>query len=275
MEKKKTYIQVLIFIALSITAITILYPIFFMIMSSFKEKFEYYGAPFALPKKIQFENYKLMIHQFNAPRFFLNSMIISLSAVALNLIFSTTSGFIFAKYSFRGKKLIYTAILALMMIPGQVMIIPTYVMYSSFGLMNTYYSVILAYTVGSIPFSIFLITSGFRSIPNELIESARLDGSSFLGILVKIVIPVGRASVITVVILNFVANWNELIVAMLYLQKDELKTLTAAVATIMLRFASDYPFFMTGLLINCFPPVLIYLLFQKYIISGITVGAIK
>jgi ABC-type glycerol-3-phosphate transport system permease component len=274
-ETKRKLVRIAILVPLVLAAVSTLYPLLFMFQNSFKGKFEYYAAPFALPKSLRFENYRLLLNQFNAMRFFANSMIVSLSSLFIALALSIPSGFVFAKLRFRGKRAIYIAVLALMMVPGQVMIVPTYVMYSKLGLMNSFYSVILAYAVGSIPFSVYMLTSGFKGIPNELIEAGKIDGASFMKSLVSIAVPLTKAAIVTVVIFNFIGYWNELIVAMLYLQRDDMKTLTAAVATILRQRNSDYPFFYTGLLINCLPPIVLYLVFQKEIASGITVGAIK
>jgi raffinose/stachyose/melibiose transport system permease protein len=275
METTNRFARFVIMLILVIAAVTTLYPLLFMFVNSFKEKMEYYGGPFLPPKALRLDNYRHLFDQFSALRFLGNSMIVSVGALLLTLALSVTSGYVFAKMRFRGRGVLYIAVLALMMIPGQVMIVPTYVLYSRLGLMNSYASVVLAYTAGSIPFSVYLLTSGFKGIPNEMIEASKIDGASFMRNLASIAIPVGTASIMAVMTFNFIGYWNELIVAMLFLRRDEMKTLTAAVATILRLRNSDYPFFYTGLLINCVPPIILYLVFQKYIVSGITVGAIK
>jgi ABC-type glycerol-3-phosphate transport system permease component len=274
-ETKSRIARVAILVPLVLAAVSTIYPIFFMVQSSFKGKFEYYAAPFALPKSLRFDNYRILLNQFNALRFFANSMIVSVLSLLVCLVLSVPSAYVFAKLHFRGKGGLYLGVIALMMIPAQVMIVPTYVMYSKLGLMNTFYSVVAAYSVASIPFSVYLLTSGFKGVPNELIEAGKIDGTTFLETLFGIAVPLTKAAIVSVIIFDFIGYWNELIVAMLYLQRDELKTLTAAVATILRQRNSDYPFFYTGLLINSLPPVILYLIFQKEIVSGVTVGAIK
>jgi raffinose/stachyose/melibiose transport system permease protein len=273
--ERKPAAKAFIFLLLALIALTTLYPLFFMAQSSIKEKNEYYAAPLALPKSPTLINYRYLFNQFDAVRYAFNSLLIAAIAMAICLLMCIPSAYVFAKFRFRGKTAIYTALIAMMMIPGMVMIIPTYLMYSKFGLMGSYWSPALAYAVGSVPFTVYLATSGFKAIPDEIVEAAKIDGATFPQTLLRLAIPMAKPAIAVAVIFNFVSYWNELLVAMLFLQRDEMKTLTAAVATILRQHNSDYTFFMAGLLVNCIPPIALYLVFQKQLVSGITLGAIK
>ncbi len=274
-KKKKSPGQVIIFAILLITAVTAIYPIIFMLLCSFKEKVEYMTNIFGLPRGLYFTNYRIGLEKFNLPVLTRNSMIVTVSALLISTLVTSMAAFAFAKLRFRGSNAIFTLVIACMMIPGQILMIPVYLLMSRLGLISNYLSLILFYVTTSIPFATFLLTVNCRSIPDEVLESAEMDGAHPVNIFGSIILPMIKPSVMTLVILNFLVFWNELIYSMLFLQTESTRTLTVAVATVMGRYVTNMPLLMTGLLINSIPTILVFIIFQNYLSKGITVGAIK
>jgi raffinose/stachyose/melibiose transport system permease protein len=265
---------VLLFLLLLLAATT-LYPILFVGLNTFKDRGDYMRNMFGLPSSLYLSNFAVLIDRFNVLGMMLNSFIITGSTILLSLVVSSMAAFSFSKLPFRGSPLIFTVVIASMMIPGQVLMIPVYLMMSKFGLVNTHLSVILFYTTTGIPFAVYFLTANMRAVPDELVESARMDGASPPWIYAAIMIPMALPTIMTLTILSFLSCWNELLYAMLFLQKEAVKTLTLATATLIGRFSTNIPLMMTGLFMNCLPVIAVFSFFQKYIVKGVTMGAVK
>jgi ABC-type glycerol-3-phosphate transport system permease component len=267
--------RVILFAILAALALTTLYPIVFVGLTTFKERGEYIQSMFGLPRALFFGNFAVLFDRFNILRIMLNSFIITSATIALSLVVSSMAAFSFAKLPFRGSSTVFVVVIASMMIPGQVLMIPVYLMMSRLGLVNTHFSVILFYTTTSLPFAVYFLTANMRSIPDELVESARIDGASPPRIYAGLMIPMSLPTVMTLTILTFLSCWNELLYAMLFLQKESVKTLTLATATLVGRYTTNIPLMMTGLFVNCIPVIIVFVFFQKYVVRGVTMGAVK
>lgn len=267
--------QIILFIVLLIVALSCIYPILFMLLSSFKERVEYLKNVFGLPQGLYLKNYVMSFEKFNIPRLTLNSLIVTLSTIAVSTLITSMAAFSFAKLKFRGSGWIFTLVIACMMIPSQVLMIPVYLIMSSLHLINNSLSLILFYVTNSIPFATFMLTVNCRGIPDEMLQSAEIDGAPVPTIYRKIILPMLKPSLITLLILNFLFYWNELMYSMLFLQTETTRTMTVAVVTIVQRYTVNMPLLMTGLMLNCIPVIVVFILFQKYISKGIAVGAIK
>lgn len=275
-NKKKLKIQNVIVVALlALLALSTLYPLLFMLLTSLKEKVEYMKNPFSLPARVQFSNYVLLFRQYGVLQAITNSFFTTIVSIALTGFFGALAAFPLAKLKFKGREAVFMFITAFMMVPVAVLMIPTYVMFSNMGLINNYLSVIIFWFVIDLPYGIYMMTANFRSIPTEIIESAKIDGDTLPGIFARIILPMGKSILVTMVIIYFMWNWNDLLMPMILLNSEKMTTLTVAVATIVGKYFSNLPLLLAGLLINSIPTVAIYLIFQKYIIKGVTVGAIK
>jgi ABC-type glycerol-3-phosphate transport system permease component len=155
------------------------------------------------------------------------------------------------------------------------MIIPLFVSMVRWHLVNTYQGTILIYTGLLLPFSIYLMTNFFRAIPREIIEAARIDGCSNLGVFWRIMMPLSAPAVITLIVVNALWAWNELLIALVFMQKDELKTLMVGISSMRSRNYVDIPATMAGLLIATIPIVIVYMFGQRFFIRGLTSGAVK
>ena len=268
--------DVLVFLSLLALSISNLYPLIIMYMNSVKSRTDYFINPFSVWNlDLTWENYLTMISQFKIFNLFKNSFIISFSSIILLLGIGIAASYAFAKINFPGKNIIYLLVISTMFIPVQATIIPLYVLFSKIHLVNTFWSVVLMYVGMFIPEVILLMTSGFRGIPDELIEAAKLDGAGYFEILRYVIAPMGRPAIILCIIFYFIVTWNDLFTPMILLQSMDRRTVMVALAALISRYSGDPTFQFAGLVLATIPAILVYALFQRYIIKGISLGATK
>ncbi len=268
--------KIIIFVLLVILTLSFIYPLFFMLVNSLKTRTEYFASPFRMPRDgLQVINYYSMISQFHILTLFKNSFIISAFTVIFILFVGIFSSHVFAKLNFKGKAAVYIAVIATMFIPSQVTIIPLYVLFSKIGLVNMYASVVLSYLALFLPEAILLMTASFRSILNELYEAAEIDGCSYLEKIWHVTVPMGRAAISLCVIFYFIMSWNDLFTPMILLQSMKKRTVMVALASLMGRYSGSPTLQFAGLLLSAIPALGVYVIFQKNIIKGISMGALK
>jgi ABC-type glycerol-3-phosphate transport system permease component len=267
---------ILVSLLLAVLTVSFLYPLYYMLINSLKTRTDFFTNQFSLPgAPLQFVNYTTMISQFKILNLFKNSFIISACTVVGLLIIGTFASYVFAKYRFKGRSVIYIAVLATMFIPSQVTIIPLYVLFSKIGLVSTYWSVVFAYLALFLPECILLMTANFRSIIDELLEAAEIDGCGYLQKVWNVVIPMGRAAVFLSIIFYFIMSWNDLFTPMIFLQSMEKRTVMVALAALMGRYTGAPTLQFAGLLLSAVPALIVYIIFQKNIIKGLSLGSIK
>ena len=261
---------------LAILCVTFLYPLVFMLFNSLKTRSDYFVNPFGPPHApLQFSNYASMVSQFRIFTLFRNSLIVAGGTVLILLAISVFASTIFAKYRFKGRAALYLAVLATMFIPSQVTIIPVYVLFSRLGMVNRYWSVIFSYVALFLPEAILLTTAGFRTIIDELLEAAEIDGCGYLARIRHVMIPMGRASLFLLIIFYFITAWNDLFTPMIFLQSMDKRTVMVALAALMGRYQGTPTLQFAGLLMSAIPALIIYAVFQRQIIRGLSLGAIK
>lgn len=252
-----------------------LFPVYFMIVSAFKTRFEYIEDKWGLPQSLYWTNFNTALAGEKFFIRFANSSILTVGSVLVSLIIACLAAYAFARMEFYGKRTLFNIILSLMVVPPVVMIVPLFVAMVRWKLVNTYHGTILIYTGLLLPFSIYLMTNFFRTIPREIIEAARIDGCSSLRVFWNIMMPLSAPALITLIVVNALWVWNELLIALVFMQKDELKTLMVGIAALRSRNYVDIPATMAGLLIATIPIVVVYMFGQRYFIRGLTGGAVK
>ena len=268
--------SLLIFVVLLGLSISNLYPFFYMFLNSIKSRTDYYINPFSMwGLKLTWDNYVTMISQFRILSLFGNSFYISLFSIILLLCFGIVASYAFAKLRFKGKNIIYLGVLSTMFIPVQATIIPLYVLFSRMHLVNTYWSVVFMYVGMFLPEVILLMTSTFRGSPDDLIEVAKLDGAGFFEILRYVIVPMGRSGIVLCIIFYFIVTWNDLFTPMILLQSMDKRTVMVALAALLGRYSGDPTFQFAGLVLASLPAILVYAIFQQYIIKGISAGSTK
>jgi ABC-type glycerol-3-phosphate transport system permease component len=258
-----------------IATLIVLFPIYFMLVSSFKTQAEYSANKWGLPHSLNLDNFNTALAGNKFPLRFANSGILTVGSVVISMVIACLAAFAFARMQFPGKRLLFNLILSLMVIPPVVMIVPLFVSMVRWQLVNTYQGTILIYTGLLLPFSIYLMTNFFQTIPHEIIEAARMDGCSTLDVFWRIMLPLSGPAVVTLVVVNALWVWNELLIALVFMQKDELKTLMVGISALRSRNYVNIPATMAGLTIATIPIVVVYMLGQRYFIRGMVSGAVK
>jgi ABC-type glycerol-3-phosphate transport system permease component len=252
-----------------------LFPGFFMTVTAFKDSRSYLDNKLGLPWPLYFGNFAEALHGGKFFGWFANSVIFTVGSVLLSTAIAVLAAFALARMRFAGRDALFSLNVALMVVPPVVMLIPLFQLFSDLELINTYPGVILLYAGLTLPFSVYLLTNFFRSIPTELIEAAVTDGASDLRVLLQIVLPLSPPALVTLVITNALWVWNELLIALVFLPSDDMKTLMVGLTVFRSRYNLDVPVTMAGMLLASLPMLLIYLFGQRYFLRGLTAGAVK
>jgi multiple sugar transport system permease protein len=216
-----------------------------------------------------------VIWSSNIPRYFLNSTIISLGSTAIALILAVFASYGFARFNFRGKAAYQAFILLGQLMPTAAIIVPLFITLRFFGLVNSYLGLILVYTIITLPLSVWMLTSYFRAIPVELEEAAIMDGSSRIGVLFRITLPLSLPGVVAIVVYAFVTTWNEFIFALVFAQDFRVKTLPIGIAEFTTEFDTDWGAVMAASLVMTLPVAILFFAMQRLFIGGLTAGAVK
>lgn len=268
--------RAVIFLVLLVLAVSFLYPLYYMLINSLKSLSGYYVNPFGLPnEQLQWQNFATMISQFKILKLFGNSFIVSFFTVLGLVVMGTLASFSFAKVDFKGKDGIYLAILATLFVPAQVTMIPMYISFAKVSLVDNYLGVIIAYWAMFLPETIMLMTANFKSIPNELLEAATIDGCGYFGRIRNVVMPMGWPAISLSIIFFFICSWNDLFTPMVLLKSMDKRTVMVALSSLIGRYTGDPPFQYAGLLMSAIPALAVYAIFQKSIVKGMSMGAIK
>jgi raffinose/stachyose/melibiose transport system permease protein len=258
---------------LTLFTLGVVYPLVAVVFDSLKSQNEFFANPWGWPLHPDLENYSYAWTQAHIPLFMVNSTIVAGATALLTLVLSAAAGYAFARFRFPGRRALFLPFVMLLIVPAPVSIIPLYVIVSNLHLMDSYLALILPYTAGGLPFSIYLLRAFFASIPRELIDAARIDGCSELSAFLRVVIPISRAGLATVAILTFVAAWNEFFLALLFIHNPDLLTLPLGLQTFFFQYHVQWPYYFAGLSTAIIPIVIVYLALQRQLISGMTAGA--
>ncbi|MBT9371129.1 carbohydrate ABC transporter permease [Rhizobium sp. CSW-27] len=262
--------------ALVIFAVIWLSPFIFIVFTSLKTVTEVMttGA-FLPPQNPTFENYRGAWRLGNFEATFFNSVLISFIKVPLALIVSSVAAYALARMRNRWNKALLLFIVFGTMIPFQVMLAPIFTLVNKLGLIDTYLGLILPYLANGLPYQIFILNSFFRSVPKELSEAALIDGASHFTTFRRVFLPIMLPVLAALLILDFVATWNEFAMALVILQDPDKWTLPLGLMAFQGQFSNDYGQLNSAIIITVIPAVLVYLIFQRYFVSGLTSGAVK
>jgi ABC-type glycerol-3-phosphate transport system permease component len=262
--------RALIYLVLALITVVMLYPFYYMGFNGFRSLDQYYaGHGFSLA------SWRNLFNTLPVGRQLLNSTIITLSAIAIILAVSTTGGYAFAVLRYRFSQLVFLVIIAAMMVPMQSIIAPEFVNLANIGFINHRYGAILVYAALGAPFATFLMTVYFRRIPQDVIEAALIDGLGYGRIFFRIMLPLALPAMFAIGVLQFIQVWDDLLVGLLFLQSPDVRPITVGLATIPSQHLLDVPLLMAGSLISALPAVIVYLIFQRSLISGLTMGISK
>ena len=260
---------------LLVAVFTALFPSYFMFTTSFKTDEEYRFNKIGLPQQFILEQYGEAIFQNEFIRWMLNSATYALGSVALSTVVASLAAFAIARMQFRGQNVLLALSTSLMVIPPVVLVVPLFLLFVQLDLISTYHGTILIYAGLVTPFSIYLLVSFFRTLPTEILEAALIDGASPFGVLWRVVIPLSAPALVTLLIVNTLYVWNDLLIALLFLQDDNMRTLMVGISVFQGRYNHQVPLTMAGMVMASLPMLILYILFQRFFISGLASGALK
>jgi multiple sugar transport system permease protein len=253
-----------------------LFPFLWMGLSSIKQLNELYTIPPQWwPDHPTLANYYKVLFESRIPRYFLNSVIISVGSTGLALILAVFAANGFARFRFRGQSFWQACILVGQLLPTAAIIVPLFITLKVLGLVNTYWGLILVYMIITLPLSVWMLTSYFRAIPRELDEAAVIDGASRVGILLRIILPLSLPGIVAVLVYSFITTWNEFIFALCFATDSSVKTLPIGLAEFSTEFNTDWGAVMAASMVMTVPIALLFLVFQKFFVGGLTAGATK
>lgn len=259
---------------LLLISIATVYPFVWMILTSLRESNSVFGGPF-VPERFTVDAYSRVLEFTGFVGHYWNSIWMTAVTCALVLALSTLCGYAFAKLRFPFKNALYIVLLATLMMPGTALIIPVYLQLRSFGLLDSQFGLILVYASGAAPFSMFLMRAFFESLPDELVHAARVDGAGELSVFLRIVLPLARPGIATVLIFQFLSTWNEFLMANTILQTPDKLPLQPVLFSLQGEYSTDWTTLSAGLTLSAIPVILVYVFLQKQFIAGMTLGAVK
>jgi multiple sugar transport system permease protein/raffinose/stachyose/melibiose transport system permease protein len=273
-KTKKATINLLIHLFLISVAVTCLFPLLWMVSASFKTQETIFSDMSLIPKQFHFQNYYQAWMEGGFGRYFLNSIFYTASVVFGIVIIASMAAYAFSRLRFPGKNILFIMFMAAMMIPIPGSFVALYVLLNKLHLRNTPIGYILCMINVGLSTSIFLLKTFFDKMPKELEDAARIDGCSKLGIWWNVALPLAKPVLAVVVVFNALNVWNEYILALIIFDSKQLMPLQVALQTFQGEFITRYPLLMAGLTITALPIIIVYVLMQRYIIKGVTQGAI-
>ena len=260
---------------LLLNAFIMIYPLFVMVISSFKTNAEIFTSPFALPHSFSLANAGKVWTDTNFVRYLANSIGVTAASIVLIVVFSTMAAFAIARYEFRGNALILMFFLSGMTVPLKLAIIPLFIQLDTLHLIDTYAGLVLVYVAMGIPSAVFIMTGFLRALPRELEEAPRIDGASEWQVMMLVMLPLARPAMVIVAIQNAVPIWNDFFFPLILITSDSLKTLPQGLTVFMGEFTTNWGVLFTGLSLAALPITLVYIALSRHFIAGITQGAVK
>jgi multiple sugar transport system permease protein len=271
---KRIVSQLLLYAALVAGAAVTVFPLLWMLSASLMPTGEATTFPPRLfPSHVTFSHYGELFTRLNLGRSFLSSSIIAVTATLLSLFFNSMAGYAFAKLRFGGRDRLFGLLLAALVIPAQVGMLPLFLMLKSMGLVNSYWGVIIP-TIASV-FGIFMIRQFMLSIPQELLEAARIDGAGEFRIYWAIVMPLARPILVTLAIFTFMSSWNDFMWPLIVLTDSRKYTLPVSIANLVGEHVQDIELMMASSVLTVIPVLILFIVLQRYYIEGLMVGSVK
>ncbi|MDQ0149764.1 carbohydrate ABC transporter permease [Eubacterium multiforme] len=273
-EKIKTWILRIILIFGSLLVII---PLVWTVLSSLKSPREFTTAPWAFPETLRFENYTNAFTKANMGDYFLNSIIVTILALAFLMILAVPSAYALSRYKFKGSNFLKNSYMAGLFIQSVYIIVPLFLIMNDLNMLNNRLALSLVYAVLQLPFSIYILIGFMQSIPKDYEEAAMIDGCGYARTLTSVIVPLAKPGIITVLIFNFMGFWNEYAMAMTFITTNSKKTLPVGLQNLMEvnKFATDWGAMFAGMVIVMIPTIIVYTLFHKKLTEGVNIGGIK
>lgn len=274
-KRKSTIITTLIYIFLIILALIYILPLLWVVITSLKDDATLMLSPWAMPQKIMWENYSFAWEKGNLGIATLNSLIVCVTTLLVSMLFGAMAAFAIAKLRWKLSKLCLTYFMIGMMIPVHCILIPLFIQFSKVHLSNTLIGIIIPYITFSLPITIYIMVGFFEGIPNELFESACIDGASIYKMFGSVALPLAKTGFMVTGLMSFVSNWNELLLAMVFISKETKKTLPVSLTKFVGPYNTNYCQMFAAIMLAIIPTIIVYVMFANQIVEGLTAGAVK
>ena len=272
---KKNITYILLYTFLIILALVYLLPLVWIVVTSLKDDAVLFISPFAMPEKLMIENYTFAWTAGYLGKATLNSAFVCIITLLLSMIVGTMAAFGIGRMRWKLSGLCMTYFMIGMMIPVHCVLIPLFTRFSKLHLTNSLTGLVLPYLTLSLPLTIFIMVGFFKSLPNELFEAACIDGCSIYKIFVTIAFPLSKTGLFVTGLMSFVANWNELLLAMVFISDDAKKTLPVSLSKFVGPYNTNYSQMFAAIVIAIIPTIVVYCCFSNQIVDGLTTGAVK
>lgn len=255
-------------------AVVSLLPLYWMFVTALKPAtIVMRMPPQLLPNPVTLDNFRHLAQREVVWRWFFNSCFVATSVTASSVFFSSLAGYTFAKLRFPGQRLLFWGILSLMMVPGQVLLVPSFVLMNKLHWINTYWALIIPDLVS--PFGIFLMKQFMQTLPGELMDAGRIDGCKEYGVFSRIMLPLAVPGMAVLAIFTFMGQWNRFLWPLIMTSSEEMRVLQVGLATLQFQNYQNYGLLMAGGAAAALPMIVVFLFFQRYFLRGITIGALK
>ncbi|MFF2888366.1 carbohydrate ABC transporter permease [Paenibacillus sp. NPDC057967] len=257
----------------------VLYPLIWTGLGALKDNKQFMlEKPWALPKlPLLWSNFTDVWNRYHFNDFFMNSVVVTAASTFLAIVLSATTAYILARFAFKGSQVMYYVYLSAMMIPMILGLVPLFFLLNDLGLINNLVGLIIVYTAWALPFSVFVMVSFFKSLPRELEEAAYIDGAGYYRTFFQVMFPLARSGVITIGIMNALNTWNEYLMGTVFVNDPAKYTVPVGIAVMQaeMQFRTEWGPLFAGLLLSMIPVVVMYIMFQRHIVAGVTSGAVK
>lgn len=275
MKQGAIWVRPFYYLVLFTVATISLYPILLMILSSFKKSVDIYKDPLGFPSSFSLNTYRTLLYKIPFTTYFMNSLFVSIVSVVLIVVVCSLASFYIARFKFSWNHALFFIFLLGMMIPIKLGIVPLFILMRDLGLINSLWSLILMNTATGIPLSMLILTGFFKTIPSELEEAARMDGAGNLRVLWYVVLPLMRPALGTVVIINFIAAWNDFFFPLIFITEKMKRTIPVGMMSLFGEHSADWGSLFAGLTLASLPMILLFFIASKQFMEGLTAGAIK
>lgn len=259
-----------------LAAFVFIYPILILVSISLKPNWEIYRNPLSLfPSQVQFDTYQTIFQTTPVPRYLFNSVLYAVSGSLITIVFSLLAAYGLSRHVFAGKRLFLTFLLVIQLVPGLVRVIPLFVMMSSLGMTDSRLGIILLYGAGGIAYGTWFLKGYFDALPKEMDEAAWIDGASKLRTIWQILLPSLVPGLAALAILQFIGHWNDFTTASVLLRAPDLQPLTVGTYRLIGPDEADFRLLASAALVNIVPVILVFSILQRYLVSGLSAGAVK
>lgn len=275
MNRSKT-LRIFDYVIAIVLVLFSIFPILWLFLTSVKPTNEIYSWPIKyFPSNPTFQNYINLFKVGSFGKYFLNSLIVSGTSTFLILLTGTLAAYSFARINFKGKKQLMMIILALLLFPSVAVVPPLFLIFRNLGLINNYISLILGHTALYLPLAIWILTNYFRTLPRNIEDSALIDGCGPLQMIFRVLLPMSLPGLVAAGLITFVFSWNEFLLSLVMLSKNEMRTVVVGISLYPGEYSFPWELISSAIILAIIPIILLTLIFQKYIISGLTAGATK